>query len=513
MNPLSSKTVNSKRFPKTNAVAIVTILAATLLSMSWALADTINQDFKIEASDGMRSAQFGHSVAISGEYICVGAQFHDGIADEAGAAYVYNSSTGEELYSLTSDSTFDFDLFGSAVDIENGFLAVGAPTAYNHSGKGEVYIFNIETGVQIRKIIASDASYSPGFGTSLDMDDGFMVVGDPLDYEDPYATAGSAYVINYETGAEIHRLIADDYRNMDYFGSSVAMDDGVIVVGATGDDDNGSQSGSAYLFDAATGEQLFKLIADDGYNWEYFGFSVAIENGIVAVGAPYHMADRGGVYLFDVSTGEQITKIMATTPGADDLFGRTVEIDDGNLAIGAVGYGENSTETGLVYLFDLATGEELHHFSVPGIYESAGLGSSVSLDNGKMVTGAYRDSDGGWEEEFGSAYIFSYGSGGTSAVPVAQAGLSLSPNFPNPFNPSTTITYSLEKDAMVELSIYSARGQRVRTLYNGWQTSAETHSVAWDGKDANGRIQASGVYYSRLRSNGQAVRRKMVLLK
>ncbi len=100
-----------------------------------------------------------------------------------------------------------------------------------------------------------------------------------------------------------------------------------------------------------------------------------------------------------------------------------------------------------------------------------------------------------------------------SAVPRAESGLRLWPNHPNPFNPSTTIRYSLERDGTVELVIYSARGARVRTLVTGWQTAGSTYTVVWDGRDDQGRVQSSGVYYTRLRSDEDSALQKMVLLK
>ena len=78
--------------------------------------------------------------------------------------------------------------------------------------------------------------------------------------------------------------------------------DGVVAVGAHRDDDNGSDSGSAYLFDATTGAQIAKLLPDDGEPNDQFGMSIAIADGVVAVGAVLrdgNADDSGSVYLFD----------------------------------------------------------------------------------------------------------------------------------------------------------------------------------------------------------------------
>ena len=88
----------------------------------------------------------------------------------------------------------------------------------------------------------------------------------------------------------------------------------------------------------------------------------------------------------------------------------------------------------------------------------------------------------------------------------------LSGNYPNPFNPSTTVSYQLSGISDVELAIYNLSGRRVRTLLRGRQ-KAGAHTVAWDGRDARGRAVASGVYLYRLQAGGQVQVRRMVLVR
>lgn len=75
----------------------------------------------------------------------------------------------------------------------------------------------------------------------------------------------------------------------------------------------------------------------------------------------------------------------------------------------------------------------------------------------------------------------------------------LYPNFPNPFNPSTTIRFSLPQPGEAELTIYNLLGQRVITLVRGVQ-EAGGHTLVWNGCDDRGRELASGVYFYRLRA-------------
>lgn len=85
-------------------------------------------------------------------------------------------------------------------------------------------------------------------------------------------------------------------------------------------------------------------------------------------------------------------------------------------------------------------------------------------------------------------------------------------NHPNPFNLSTTISFTIPRPERVELSLYSITGQRVRTLLSGEMT-AGMHSSVWDGKDDMGNFVSSGIYFSRLTSGKHVTTGKMLLLK
>ena len=83
-------------------------------------------------------------------------------------------------------------------------------------------------------------------------------------------------------------------------------------------------------------------------------------------------------------------------------------------------------------------------------------------------------------------------------------------NYPNPFNPSTTIRYSLGKSGHAELAVFNSLGQKIRTLAEGPQTVG-AHTVQWDGCNGSGQRVSSGVYFYRLRSGTYVKTMKMVL--
>ena len=96
--------------------------------------------------------------------------------------------------------------------------------------------------------------------------------------------------------------------------------------------------------------------------------------------------------------------------------------------------------------------------------------------------------------------------------PVVATEFSLEQNFPNPFNPSTMIAFSLKEDADVSLVVYSILGNKVATVYSG-RAGMGRHEFEWNGKNDSGRAVASGIYLYRLEVGVNSLTRKMLLLK
>jgi hypothetical protein len=94
----------------------------------------------------------------------------------------------------------------------------------------------------------------------------------------------------------------------------------------------------------------------------------------------------------------------------------------------------------------------------------------------------------------------------------APKELSLTQNFPNPFNPETIIEFSVPRSTQVRVEILNMLGQRVATLVDGHRDSGN-HQVRWDGKDSQGNSVANGVYFYRLATDEGTIVRKMLLMK
>ncbi|MCD4830060.1 MAG: T9SS type A sorting domain-containing protein, partial [Candidatus Cloacimonetes bacterium] len=95
---------------------------------------------------------------------------------------------------------------------------------------------------------------------------------------------------------------------------------------------------------------------------------------------------------------------------------------------------------------------------------------------------------------------------------VPAASFALHGCYPNPFNPTTTVRFSLAQPSDVQLDIYNVRGQHVATLVDEHMQAGE-HELVWDGQDDNNRASASGIYLLRLDAGGRTATSKALLLK
>ncbi|MCK5051258.1 MAG: T9SS type A sorting domain-containing protein [Candidatus Cloacimonetes bacterium] len=94
---------------------------------------------------------------------------------------------------------------------------------------------------------------------------------------------------------------------------------------------------------------------------------------------------------------------------------------------------------------------------------------------------------------------------------LQQIGFQLS-NYPNPFNPTTTISFSIPEESTIELSIFNIKGQKIKSLLNDQLTAGE-HSITWNGEDFTGKKVSSGIYFYKLITPNASHTKKMLLLK
>ncbi len=319
------------------------------------------QLMKLHADDAAIGDNLGLSIAMDQGIVVAGATGDDDNGSRSGSVYIFDVATGMQLRKLVPADGAENDKFGDSVAISGNLVAVGASLDDdNGSNSGSAYLFNATTGDQLFKLLPDDGDANDAFGAAIAIADGIIAVGAPLDDDASQgATGGSVYLFDAITGNQIAKLIGGDAFSGDQFGDSVAISDGVVVVGSPAHDDNGINSGSAYLFAASSGFQLFEIKPLDGEQSDLFGRSVAISGGVVIVGA---LGDddlgsaSGSAYLFNADDGTQISKLLASDGSGSDVFGQSVGIDGGLAVVGAKLGDGVSTDSGAGYVFELGAG-------------------------------------------------------------------------------------------------------------------------------------------------------------
>jgi len=272
--------------------------------------------------------------------------------DDAGAQYpvTVDPLVWQLQQKLTASDGAAGDLFGGSVAISGDTAVVGAfyDDIGSNSEQGSAYVFvrSGTTWAQQQKLTASDGAASDSFGMSVAISGDTVVVGAYYNTISPNTMQGSAYVFVRSGGtwAQQAKLVASDGAAGDFFGRAVAVSEDTAIVGAIGSDIGVvEEQGSAYVFvrSGVTWTQQAKLVASDGVDIDWFGFSVDISGDTAVVGALYcdidTNLDQGSAYVFIRSgtTWTQQAKLMASDGAADDLFGRSIAISGDTILVGA----------------------------------------------------------------------------------------------------------------------------------------------------------------------------------
>ena len=202
-------------------------------------------------------------MSVSGDTIVVGADRDDGNESFSGSAYVFEKPVGgwadaPQTAKLTASDGAAGDYFGRSVSVSGDTIVVGAHgDGDNGSFFGSAYVFKKPSGgwmdaTETAKLTASDGAAEHRFGRSVSVSGDTVVVGAYGDDDNGFRS-GSAYVFEKPSGGwmdatQTAKLTASDGASGDVFGVSVSVSGDTVVVGAYGDDDNGSASGSAYVF-------------------------------------------------------------------------------------------------------------------------------------------------------------------------------------------------------------------------------------------------------------------------
>ena len=346
------------------------------------------------------------SISIDGDITLIGA---DGYVNW----FIRNNRAWSEKGVFTSNDSSPNDYFGNSVSISGNTALVGA---YNDDEKGtrsgSAYIFvrkdNIWT--EQAKLTASDGMANDRFGSSVAIYGDIALVGAP--YDDNH---GSVYVFvrNGNTWTEHSKLVASDGSDYDYFGFSISIDKNTAIIGAYNfDNAQGylhSGTGAAYIFswDGNTWTETTRLSAMDGAVDDFFGHSVCISGKNVLVGA-YGNGTSGSAYVFVENEGvwSEHTKLNASDSGVDDRFAYSVSLDGDIAFIGAYGDDHNGVYSGSAYVFaqDSNGWTEKRKITASNSAQFDQFGRYVSICGNVAVTSAYKVDSA--NNDSGSAYFY-----------------------------------------------------------------------------------------------------------
>lgn len=438
------------------------VVGCILLSDSMLIAQTT----KLSPNDELDLAAFGKSVAIAGNYAVVGADFaqHEGVTCGAAYVYFYNGSSWQQQAKLVPTDGGERDLFGNSVGISGEYIVVGA-NEHNGVGinSGAAYIFKRENDfwTQQDKLVAADGEAYDAFGISVAISGDNVLIGAYSD-GDNGIFSGSAYVFNRSGDAwnEQAKLLPDDGKAEDKFGRSVSIDEDYAVVCALLSDDDGAESGSVYIFknDNNLWNQQAKLTASDAKTDDRFGRSVSILGNYLVIGAV--LADDNGessgkAYIFMRTEDNWVEQaiLLPKDGAAGDFFGYASATNGRFAMVGALFNDEMGSNSGAAYLFR-RSGEhwsQIDKLTATDPVEDANLGSGVAISEDQTIAGApYAKTI----LTSGAAYLYELPVT-VGVEPGLSNGISM---FPNPVNTKLIIRDD-QQLGVKEIIIYDQLGQ------------------------------------------------------
>jgi hypothetical protein len=406
---------------------------------------------KLLASDHAAPFMFGYSVHLNGNDCIVGSIYSDAVTD-GGAAYIFTYSGGiwTEQQKLTASDRQSGDEFGTSVAIDSDSCVIGAAYASAPgAGSGASYVFTRSGGIwtEQQKLVSGDLAAGDEFGSFVSILSERCLIGARWNATDGIFS-GSAYTFTRSGGVwtEEQKLYPPDKSDGDRFGHSVSLNSDYLLIGSRSDDDIGSSSGSAYLYQLSGSTWLLyrKYRAYDGTASAAFGYSASLNgNDTVVIGAygdPLFGAQAGAVYFFGVSslTWDVQQKLTASDGALNDYFGTAVTILDDTCAVGAPFEDDGNPmddNWGAVYVYTYSTGVWSQQqkitgngVQVPAHRMDSWFGWAVALLEDVLIIGCPQDNLNSLPSDDGSIYVY------TRTAGVWSHGQSIASPGANDFN-------------------------------------------------------------------------------
>ncbi len=481
-------------------------------------------ELKLIPNDPQNVVSFGFSVAVDKNILVVGGPESDIQGVNSGAAVVFEKVNGnwiEDTLLVATDGTTAAH-FGWAVGVKDNYIFIGADQdPENGTWAGAVYIFKHDTltGMwhQHQKIFPGDIQAWYKFGSSISVSGDKILIG----ARDANGNVGAAYVFRLEDTlwVEEQKLTPSGYVGAEpYIGNSVSIDGNYAIVGAHNDDSGGNRSGAAFIFYYNGNQwiQQAKILSSDISSGDNFGFSVSLSGDYAIVGAvsSFHQTYMSGAaYVFqrqDTLWFEE-AKLVDSSAVTTVAFGFSVSLLNNYALIGVRHDNQNGNGAGAAYIYKRINSNwtKLSKILASDGGESDQFSYQVDLDDDIFAVGAPIQYAGGFY--CGAVYLYSDFTTGVfeSKVPVSLNEYHLYQSYPNPFNPSTKISFTIPQTVYVSLKVYDVLGNEVATLVYEEKRAGE-YEVEFS---INNLQLTSGIYFYQLKASSFVQTKKMVLMK
>ena len=341
--------------------------------------EAITAGFPLIPSAPAEGDEYGWSAVVDDDIIAVGAPYHDDVADDAGAVFIFERNGDEwvEAAKLLPPFGEADGWFGRWLALDDGRLLIGAPyeDVTPATGgdpiidTGAAYIYERLGGEWRRTATLLPEPLVPGasFGWSVAIDGDRLAVSAWADIVDE-EQAGAVYVYREEKGQWRleARVVPPEPQPAHQFGRDIELEENVLIVGAPGDDGEEPDQGAVFVYHQYDFDWNYtgKFIAPDGGEGDGLGTQVAMALPWFAAGAHGHDEDgwdAGVVYLWRLDEYWSLhTRLIPSDLAVGDWFGYSPALEGDRLVVGSPHRPDPETgvyRTGAAYLFELVDDE------------------------------------------------------------------------------------------------------------------------------------------------------------
>jgi Ca2+-binding RTX toxin-like protein len=368
----------------------------TVLELGGLVTDSTLQEGNIlmEGAAGVYN-NYGSSVAISDAYSVVGAPSFTSTNTYEGTAFIYGVNGPH--YMLTNPVPEDYSSFGVTLEINNTQAIIGVIGAdtLGINSSGAAHLYDLDTGNILFSFQSPNVVAGNGFANDVDISDNYIAIAEQNN-DTGGSNSGAVHIYNTSDGSFARTITNPSANSSDYFGYSIALEDNIMVVGARYDDTSGSNSGAAYIYDVSTGARLFTLVDPNSAISNYFGHAVAINDQYAAVSATgddIDAPDSGMVYVYDVATGNLVSTLHNESFDNYDNFGTSLSISNNYIIVGTPYDDTHNTSSGNIQIFNAETGDVVQ--SIFGREYETRMGMSVDATDTSLIVGAIGTDEAG----------------------------------------------------------------------------------------------------------------------